>query len=266
MPEATDATLTRMAESGLITFMRIEAVRETSDARYLGGVGISFRHPIFHAGGISGELSHDSRFVLRKLARPGHETMVFVVFRQFDSSKYSASPADAIAGWVPLEEEDQALRWVQRMNDQIKDFGVTDDDDEPQAPDPPTPAPAAPADAEPIFKSFCVRTHFAGTPEDLVEHVERRLGLRFCRSDHWAYEGQPAFEAEGLGMTIRLVEFPAVASYPRRFNLTGSTESPDGAPFTERRDATGDMLTLLGTEGAQWYVPAQDELNTEAGL
>ena len=128
MPEATDATLTSLVEHGPIKSLRIEAVRETADSRYLGVVGVSFLHPIFHVIDhfpFSGELSPDSRYILRKLSRPGHETKVFVLFRQFDSSKYQSSPEDIVAGWVPPEEEAQALSWVLRMNGQIEGFGVT---------------------------------------------------------------------------------------------------------------------------------------------
>ncbi|MCC6997170.1 MAG: hypothetical protein IT370_21325 [Deltaproteobacteria bacterium] len=163
MPEATDATLTSLAEHGPIESLRIEAVRETADARYLGVVGVSLLHPIFHVIDgfpFSGELSPDSRYMLRKLSRPGHETMVFVLFRQFDSSRYSASPEDLVAGWVPLEQEAQALRWVDSMNWQIQAFAVTDHD-EPQAAVAATLDPEGPTDAEaepePINKSFAMK-------------------------------------------------------------------------------------------------------------
>lgn len=251
MAEATDATLTSLAENGPIKSLRIEAVRETADSRYLGVVGISLLHPIFHVIDgfpFSGELSPDSRYMLRKLTRPGHDTMVFVLFRQFDSSRYSASPEDLVAGWVPLDEEAQALRWVERMNWQIQAFAVTDHD-----------AP------EPINKSFVVRARFAGTLQALGEHVERRLGLRFRQAHGRAYDDLPALEAAGLGMTIRLIEFPAVASYPRRFHLAGSTEPPPGVD-SPKRDVTSDIRARLEAEGVEWYIPTREELDTEAGL
>jgi len=116
MPEATDEMLARLVDN---EWYRVEGFRITADARYLGRVGISHAHATFHAGGFSGELSPDSRFVIRK-----HATRVFIVFRQFDSSRYHASPADHVAGWVPAEDEATAQNWVDRINVQIRDFDV----------------------------------------------------------------------------------------------------------------------------------------------
>lgn len=252
MPEATNETLARLIEDGTIESYRIEGPRYTADSSYLGVVGISDHHSIFHAADFSGQLSPDSRFLLKKVQRPGDETRVFVLFRQFDSSPYQGSPEDLVAGWVPAEQEGQAQKWVDGMNAQIKEFGAAA-------------ASQRGAEAESVFTCFNVRTRFAGTAEQLVALVEPRLGCRFSPSTHWVYEGQPAFEAVSLGMIIRLVEFPPVGTYPRRFNLTGSPERP-GLAYKERRDLSSDVQARLGDEGVEWYIPTRDELNTEAGF
>jgi hypothetical protein len=118
MPEVTDDVLATFSEDEIF---RISGIRYASDSRYLGAAGVSDNHPIFHAGGLSGELSPDSRFMLKKRA-----SRVFVVFRQFDSSRYQAVPEDLVAGWVPAEQEGEAQGWVDRMNAHIKEFRVTE--------------------------------------------------------------------------------------------------------------------------------------------
>jgi hypothetical protein len=122
MPEATDEILARVRDT---EYRRIEGPTYTADSVYLGGVGLSDLHPTFHAGGFSGELSPDSRFLLKSLS--GDPTAVFVIFRQFDSSRYHASPEDHVAGWVPADHASDAQNWVDRMNAKIIAFGVTDD-------------------------------------------------------------------------------------------------------------------------------------------
>jgi len=104
MPEATDDVLTRLSEGGALELFRIDGLRYTPDSLYLGSVGVSNLHPTFHAG-VSGELSPDSRFVLKKHQRPGHATKVFVVFDS--STRHPITPSrkiSSLAGFPPSKK------------------------------------------------------------------------------------------------------------------------------------------------------------------
>jgi hypothetical protein len=254
MPEATDEVLTKLVEEGPFQSYRLTGLRDTADARYLGVVGISSFQPIFHAGDLfpfSGELSPDSRYEIRVLRRAGEPSLVFVVFRQFDSSRYQAFPEDLVAGWVPAEEQEQARDWVHEMNNRIRAFPVEDHGGGPGG--------------EAVNTHFAIRTRFTGTLRDLVTHVEAALGCQFLPSDSPGYGGQPAFQATSQGLRISLVESPPVAAYPRRFRMTGVPDRDDLPLYKKEVDLSRDMVDRLRRPGLEWYIASAEERRAELG-
>jgi hypothetical protein len=124
MSEMTSQELARFFREGPANALRIEGIVETGDARYLGAVGLSLRHPVFNetlgfpSGGF---LSDDSRFFLWPIQQSTEgQDGVAAIFRQFESSKYQASPEDLLAGWVPPEDAPKLEEWVADMNQQLK--------------------------------------------------------------------------------------------------------------------------------------------------
>jgi len=124
MPELTKDELERFFREGPVEPLRLDGILETEDARYLGAVGLSLRQPLFH--GIlgfnwSGVLSDSARFWTARApgAVDGQDALV-AVFRQFESSKYQATPEDLLAGWVPADEAMRLEAWVADMNTQLQ--------------------------------------------------------------------------------------------------------------------------------------------------
>jgi hypothetical protein len=115
MPEANEPSLHQYLEPRPEPRDKIVELRVTSDARYLGSVGIAHHLPLYHHG-LSGELSGDSRFILIPCAYRPAEPVLCVLFRQFDASTYQPFPEDLVAGWMPIAEESQARAWVDELN------------------------------------------------------------------------------------------------------------------------------------------------------
>ncbi len=124
MAEATDESLTDFLENGPVNAYQLKGIVDTGNAHYLGAIGLSKKFSVFHCMdgfAFSGELSPDSRFVLRNVARGGNSLDVVVaLFRQFDRSKYSEVPEDLIAGWVPANQRAQVQTWIDEMNEHIR--------------------------------------------------------------------------------------------------------------------------------------------------
>jgi hypothetical protein len=123
MPEMTEAELVKLFH-GRVEWLKIEGLVETKDSRYLGGVGLSLKHPLFHSVlgfNFSGELSDDSRFWVQPLraAVEGRDGLA-AIFRQFDSSPYQSTPEDLIAGWVEPERAPELEAWVAEMNRHLR--------------------------------------------------------------------------------------------------------------------------------------------------
>jgi hypothetical protein len=123
MPEMTSQELVRQFMELPVESLRIQGIVETEDTRYLGAVGLSREQPIF--SGIlgfswNGYLSDSARFYTLPLRASAHgRDGVAAVFRQFDSSKYQATPEDLLAGWVPPEDAHKLDTWVADMNAQL---------------------------------------------------------------------------------------------------------------------------------------------------
>ncbi len=119
----TPATIAEIFGSGIAESLRLTGIVEDEDARYLGAVGLMKRQPVFR--GIlgfpwNGILSDDSRFLVRPMVKSSEgRDGVALIFRQFDSSKYQASPEELFAGWVPSEQAAQLDAWVADMNQQL---------------------------------------------------------------------------------------------------------------------------------------------------
>jgi hypothetical protein len=252
MPEATDEVLTKLVEDGPFQSYRIEGPQDTHDARYLGVVGVANSHATFHVSdhfSFAGKLSPDSRFEIRNLRRPGHPSFVFVVFRQFDSSRFQASPEDIIAGWVPEDEAEQARDWVNEMNNRIRAY--------------PLAFSTFAGETERVNTYFAIRTRFPGTLATAVEEVERVLGCTFHPATGRGWDGQPAFEAKWDGLRISLVESPAEGDRPRHIRMAGNPDRDDLPVYTSAVDLSPKMLDRLVLTSAEWYVASAEELRVE---
>jgi hypothetical protein len=120
MPEMTPEELTRFFREAPLESLKIGGVVETEDTRYLGAVGLSLTQPLFSSilgFNFSGVLSDTARFWTQPLREDeeGVEGLA-AIFRQFDSSKYQATPEDLPAGWVPPEDSLKLESWVADMN------------------------------------------------------------------------------------------------------------------------------------------------------
>ncbi len=175
---------------------------------------------------------------------------MFVVFRQFDSSPYSASPEDIIAGWVPEEEAERAREWVDEMNNRIRAYPVEFD--------PP------PGETDPVRTYFAIRTRFPGTLAALVKEVERVLGCTFHPATGRGWDGQPAFEAKWDGLRISLVESLAEGERPRHIRMAGNPDRDDLPVYTSAVDLSPKMLDRLALTNAEWYIASAEELRAEA--
>lgn len=258
MPEATKQVLEKLVAEGPIEAYRIEAPLDTADSRYVGVVGVSNFHPTFHVSDgvpFSGRLSADSRFHVVRLEGPGNAGRVFVVFRQFETSPDQVTPEDIVAGWVPTSREADAREWVADMNARIAGFSVVDEAT--------TTSEEPPVDRDSSYRYFNLRTRFQGHPEELVRHLESRLGCVFRAAE--GHGSSAAFQVQFDGLSVLLVEFPPVGGYPRRFNLTGNpvriASSYDGEV-----DLTGTFQARLSSQDIEWYVPTPEELKIESGL
>lgn len=248
MPEATDAVLITLVEAGPFRAYRIDGPRDSADARYLGVVGLADSHATFHVIDhfpFAGTLSPDSRFEIRNLRRSGHPTIVFVVFRQFDSSRFQASPEDIVAGWVPEDEAAVARGWVDDMNHLLRM------------------RLRASREAEAVNAHFAIRTKYEGSLAAVLRDVERVLGCMFYLSTNPGYDGQEAFEATWDGLLISLVEDPPVGEIPRRIRMTGNPDRNDLPHYTSEIDLSPRMLDLLALTDAEWYVASEEELRAE---
>lgn len=118
-PEALRAFLTDPAAEA----SRIAQVVETEDSRYLGAVGLSRVHPLFHCilgFSFSGAISESARFRLVRATAAGEgRDAVVVVFRQFERSRYQDAPEDLVAGWAPPDEEDALAAHVRFFNGEL---------------------------------------------------------------------------------------------------------------------------------------------------
>ena len=124
MPEMTSAELSRFFREGPVDALRIAGIVETDDSRYLGAIGLSRIHPLFHSilgFNFSGQLSDSARFWIAPLraAVEGRDGSA-AIFRDFDSSKYQSFPEDILSGWVPPEDAAKLETWVADMNQQLK--------------------------------------------------------------------------------------------------------------------------------------------------
>lgn len=103
-------------------FYLLDGITETDDHWYLGQSGIAKLRPSWRFG-YGGTLSDSGRFYLIPLTAEdtGLEPGFACVFRQFDRSKYSETPAEYFAGWVRSSELPALEGWIAEMNQHLVD-------------------------------------------------------------------------------------------------------------------------------------------------
>lgn len=246
MPNLTNAAIDAFFADGPVAAYSIRGVENTLDSTYLGVVGLSNTHLLFHridAFPFSGELSPTSRFLVRTHRSSCNEPVLVIVFRQFDSSQYQDYPEELIAGWFPGGKELEAAQCVADMNAHIDALRKI----------------AAQA-------GFQLRVRFDGTCGALAHRLERILNCRFESTEAAEYGGHPAFEAQALGLRVWLVEFPPVEQYPRRFNFAGIGKRADLPGTVSQRDLAEFVQESLRHAGIDAYAPSIEERMAEAGL
>lgn len=239
MPEATAEELRRLVDVGPFDAYRLTGPRDTADARYLGVVGISLVNPMFRSMAgfpFNGTFSPESRFELRDVQHPVHGHLVFVVFRQFERSRFQAFPEDLVAGWVPGAEADQARRWIHELNNRIRAY-----------------------QAGGVRRHFALNSRFPGTREELAARLESVLGCGFRPVNRVGYDVLPGLEALHDGLRLWFFEREPTGPYPRRHTLTGNPDRDDLPSYERDEDLGGQMVERLRATGADWYVASPEE-------
>lgn len=100
----------------------LDGLHETGDAWSLGAsVRIDKRYPLF-SDGLERDLLPTSHFYKRwfELAEPGQRGWA-IVFQVFPPGTLPRPKAEYFVGWVPPERGDEADRWIEFLNHEIRD-------------------------------------------------------------------------------------------------------------------------------------------------
>jgi hypothetical protein len=107
-----------------VKWPRIEGVSHTSDARYLGQLGLHNSDPVCRFG-FWFQLHDQARIYTRSFSssEAGVDGVV-LIFRQFDRSRFEDEPSEMLAGWVSSEKASYAEEWVTEFNAHIQELLV----------------------------------------------------------------------------------------------------------------------------------------------
>lgn len=256
MAEVNDNELTQLLEFGPAEGYRLSGIRET-DSIFLGVIGLSKKDASFRCIDgfpFSSDLTATSRFIMRTVAYQ-EESVIFVIFRRFDSSDLCVGPDEIITGWVPALQEVQAGAWVAEMNELIRRSRA-----------------AQPIDPlrDGVDLTFEFRSEYSGSAENLVEIVNPRVGCIFEPAQTSPFGGRIAYQAVNDGQRVWLVECPAVAAYPRRFAFVSAGRAALLPSYMTAEELPAYTLKHLqhgwiikGSGGLSWYEPTSQELSND---
>ena len=124
MAAITDETLHTFFQREPKNAFRIEGISHTSDARYLGQLGLHNSDPVCRFG-FWFQLHDQARIYTRSFSssEAGVDGVV-LIFRQFDRSRLEDEPSEMLAGWVTAEHASDAAQWVAVFNEHIQELLV----------------------------------------------------------------------------------------------------------------------------------------------
>ena len=122
MGAITDETLHEFFKREPPGAFLIQGISETTDARYLGQVGLHNTDPVCRFG-YWFKLHDQARLYTRTYSNDtaGIGGLV-IIFRQFDRARFADEPSEMLAGWVTAEHASDAVRWVTVFNAHIQDL------------------------------------------------------------------------------------------------------------------------------------------------
>ena len=124
MGQITDETLHEFFKREPPGAFLIQGISETTDARYLGQVGLHNSDPVCRFG-YWFKLHDQARFYTRAYSNESAGIAgVVIVFRQFDRSRLEDEPSEMVAGWVTAEHASDAAQWVAVFNEHIQELLV----------------------------------------------------------------------------------------------------------------------------------------------
>ena len=120
MAAITDDILHKFFEKEPKNAFRIEEISYTTDARYLGQIGLHNSDPVCRFG-FWFKLHDQARIYTRAFSSSEAEVDgLVVIFRQFDRSRFQDEPSEMLAGWVSSDKYSDAAEWVAEFNAHIQ--------------------------------------------------------------------------------------------------------------------------------------------------
>lgn len=97
----------------------IVELKETSTSWVLGAISLSKTYPGFSYG-FGGTLNHDSRFRKQPFTFATGTPAIALIFRRCDVGAKTGLPEEWFCGWVPVDREREAERWVRFLNQELR--------------------------------------------------------------------------------------------------------------------------------------------------